>query len=215
MAYVSSKTNPRYDRASTYTQEWKLLDFGRVLVVLERVDPIGPMPIPKGLDMILERPLVLEIRATRTIPQLPAVLLVGPPVTAHGKGFSAFAADKGLDAVLPFVVGLKGAEVFKGLGTWVVNVVAAAWGATVAREPEHGSWLRASKGFGAFTENWVGPIRIWAGLGIQYWPLLIGPTTAAATLTPDASSSSLPDSVKSAQAEVVGSPKFRLTPNKD
>lgn len=66
-------------------------------------------------------------------------------------------------------------------------------------------------------ENWVGPIKICAGVGIQYWPLLslFGENPAEATVT----STSLSDEIsgeesleiKSADTVLLGSPKCKAT----
>jgi len=88
---------------------------------------------------------VLEVGATNAVPQLAAVLLVGPPVPPHGEGLAALAAHEGLDAVLPLVVRLECPEVFQGLRPGVVDVVPAPRGAAVARQPQHCRWLRASE----------------------------------------------------------------------
>lgn len=59
-------------------------------------------------------------------------------------------------------------------------------------------------------ENCVGPIRIWAGVGIQYWPLLIllGGHSEA-TVTTFSSSSSFSET-KSDEV-IVGSPRCKAT----
>nr|GMC90688.1 hypothetical protein GOBAR_DD21807 [Ipomoea batatas] len=85
------------------------------------------MAIAKGLNMILEGSLVLEIRAADAIPDLAAVLLVRPPVALHGQGLPTFPAHERLRPVLSLVVCLEGSEVFQWPGSWVINVVLAAW----------------------------------------------------------------------------------------
>lgn len=62
--------------------------------------------LSEGADMVFEGAFVLEIGTTHAEPELAAVLLVGAPVSAHGKRLTAFAAREGLDAVLSLVVGL-------------------------------------------------------------------------------------------------------------
>ena len=74
---------------------------------------VRSMSIPKGTNMVLKRPLVLEIRPTDTEPQLPAVLLVRPPVTSHRKRLPALPAPERLRPVLPLVVRLEGPEVLQ------------------------------------------------------------------------------------------------------
>lgn len=119
-----------------------VFDFGcRFVVVFKVVEAKGAMASSKGLDVVLEGALVFEVGATETVPNLPAVLLVGSPVAFHSKGFAAFSAGEGLDAVLSLVMCLEGAEVLERPRPRVIDVVLAAWGAAVARQPQHCRWL--------------------------------------------------------------------------
>lgn len=94
--------------------------------------------------MILQRTLVLEVGATDAEPQLPAILLVGAPISAHGERFPAAPASEWASPVLALVVGLKGSEVLERTRAWVADVVLATFGAAIAWKPHHGrrSYLR-------------------------------------------------------------------------
>lgn len=60
-------------------------------------------------------------------------------------------------------------------------------------------------------ENWVGPIRIWEGVGIQYWwPLFIIPLPLTSSLS-EFSEEYIMFEAKSAELVVVGSPKCKAT----
>lgn len=93
------------------------------------------MATPEGLDVVLERALVFEVRATKTIPNLPAILLVRSPIAFHGEGLAAFSTCEGLDAVLSLVMCLEGAKVLERPRPRVVDVVFASRRAAVARQP--------------------------------------------------------------------------------
>ncbi|KAF3792641.1 hypothetical protein EJ110_NYTH11219 [Nymphaea thermarum] len=108
------------------------------------------MALPEGSDMVLERPLVLEIRAADTVPELPTVFLMGPPVTLHRKGLGALPAPVGLVPMLPLVVRLECPEVLKRPCPRVIYVVLAALNAAVARQPQHGRRLCPSQRFRPF-----------------------------------------------------------------
>lgn len=82
--------------------------------------------------MILERALVLEIRSTKAIPKLTAVLLMCPPVTSDCQGLSTFATFERLDAMLSLVMRLQCTKILKGLSTRVVDIVPASSCAAVA-----------------------------------------------------------------------------------
>lgn len=113
---------------------------------------VRSMSIPKGANMVLERPLVLEIRPADAEPEPPAVLLVRPPVTSHCKRLPALPAPERLRTVLPLVVRLERPEVLQRPRPWVLDVVLAALRAAVAGKPQHrGCWLCAPKRFGAFS----------------------------------------------------------------
>lgn len=117
-----------------------LLDFGSrlILLVSEPIDPataVRGVVATKGLDMVLEGALVLEIGATDAVPKLATILLVRSPVPAHGERLTALAAHEGLEAMLALVVCLQGSEVLQRLGPRVVDVVAAPRCAAVARKP--------------------------------------------------------------------------------
>ena len=97
-----------------------LLDLRRrlvllLLLLLGTVDSIGCMAMAERLNVVLEGPLVLEIRPTSAVPQLPAVLLVGSPVPSHRERLAALAARERLDPVPPLVVGLESPEVLEWL----------------------------------------------------------------------------------------------------
>ena len=122
-----------------------LLYFGCwLLFFFEAIDPISFMATPKSFDMILKRPLVLEIRATDAIPKLPAVLFMGSPIPPHSKSLAAFPAHEGLNPMLPLVMCLKGSKILEGLCSRVINVVPATWCTAIARKPKHTCWLGTS-----------------------------------------------------------------------
>ena len=108
-----------------------------IFLLIKPVDPIGGVTGPEGLDVVLERPLVLEIGAAGAVPELPAVLLVRPPVAFDGEALGALPAGEGLRAVLALVVRLEGSEVLERLRARVVDVVLAPLRAAVARQPQH------------------------------------------------------------------------------
>lgn len=121
--------------------------FVGVLLVFAGIHAMGRMAVPEGANVVFQRPFVFEVGAADAKPELAAVLLVGPPVAAHGERLAALAAHEGLDAVLPLVMRLQGAEVFQWLRARVVNVVAASRSAAVARQAQHGRRLRSSERF--------------------------------------------------------------------
>ncbi|PON58098.1 hypothetical protein TorRG33x02_125110 [Trema orientale] len=102
------------------------------------------MTISKGLNVILERPLVLKIRATNTIPKLPTILLVGSPIPSYSKCLATFSTHEWLDSMLSLVVSLKCSEVLERLCSRVIDVISATRRAAVAREPKHACWLSSS-----------------------------------------------------------------------
>lgn len=125
-----------------------LLNFGSgVILFFEAVEAVGSMAMAEGLDVVLEGPLVLEIRAADAKPKLATVLLVSSPIPPHCEGLAAFPAHEGLDAMLPLVMRLEGSEIFQWLGSRVVDVVSAAWGAAVAGKPKHAGGLSPAKRF--------------------------------------------------------------------
>jgi len=91
------------------------------------------MALTKRPYMILEWPLVLEIRTTTAIPQLPTILLMSPPVPFHCECFRTFSAHKRLSPMLSFVMGLECSEILQWLCPRVVDVVFAALSTAVAR----------------------------------------------------------------------------------
>lgn len=105
---------------------------------------MGSVSIPESSNVVLQGSLVLEIRSACAEPELATVLLMGSPVAAHCKCLAALAAHERLDPVLPLVMSLQGTKVFQRLGAGVVDVVAAAWCAAVARQPQHGGGLGSS-----------------------------------------------------------------------
>lgn len=84
-----------------------------ILFLIKKVSANGCMASAKGLDVVFERPLVLEIRTTDAVPDFATVLLMGSPVSFHSKGLIAFSAEEVLYSMLSFVVGLEGSEVFE------------------------------------------------------------------------------------------------------
>lgn len=105
------------------------------------------MAMAECLDVILEGPLVLEIRATDAIPKLATILLVSSPIAPHSKGFATFPAHEGLDSMLPLVMRLEGSEIFQRLSSRVIDVVSAAGGAAVAGKAKHAGGLSSSQRF--------------------------------------------------------------------
>ncbi|KAF3787314.1 hypothetical protein EJ110_NYTH23416 [Nymphaea thermarum] len=103
------------------------------------------MALPERPHMVLERPLVLEIRAAGAVPELAAVLFMGAPVTPHSEGLGALPALVWLVPVLPLVVGLKGSEILQRPRPRVVYVILATLHAAVAWQPQHGRRLRPSQ----------------------------------------------------------------------
>ena len=67
-----------------------------LLVVLDGdgLDDVRRVPAAEGADVVLERPLVLEVGAADAEPELAAVLLVRAPVAAHGEPLAAAAARR-------------------------------------------------------------------------------------------------------------------------
>lgn len=117
-----------------------------IVVVVARFEPMGRMSVAESADMVLERPLVLEIGPADAEPELPTVLLVGAPVSSNRKGLPALVAHERLGAVLALVVSLEGAEVLERLRPRVVDVVLAALSAAVAWHSKHGRrWQGSSK----------------------------------------------------------------------
>lgn len=108
------------------------------------------MAASKGLDVILERPLVLEVRPANAVPELSTVLLVGSPVAPDSERLATLAAHEGLDPMLALVVCLQRPEVLERLRPRVVDVVPATGCAAVAGKPEHAGRLCASQRLGAF-----------------------------------------------------------------
>lgn len=119
---------------------------GLVFLLKLGLNAVGPVATAEGLNMVLEGSLVLEVGATKTVPNLAAVLLVGPPIALNGEGLAAFPAHEGLRAVLAFVVSLEGSEVLEGPCPRVVDVVLAPRRTAVARQPQHRCRLRPPEG---------------------------------------------------------------------
>lgn len=120
-----------------------LFNFGCRIVFLffNAARAISCMAMSKSLNMIFERPLVLEIRTTNAVPKLSTILLMGSPITPHGESFAAFSTHEGLDSMLSLVMGLKSTEIFEGFWSGVIDVVPAARCATIAGKFEHSCWL--------------------------------------------------------------------------
>jgi hypothetical protein len=123
---------------------------GALVVVLEPVDIAAEcaMSVPEGAGVVLERALVLELGSAEAVPELAAVLLVGAPVALDGEGLAALAAQEGLEPVFALVVRLQRAEVLERPRARVVDVVAAARRAAVARQPQHRRRLHAPQRLG-------------------------------------------------------------------
>lgn len=96
---------------------------------------------PEGADVVLERPLVLEVRAANAEPALAAVLLVGPPVALDGERLPALPAGEGLHPMLPLEMRLESPEVLQWLSPRMVYVVPATFFAAVAWYLQHCPWL--------------------------------------------------------------------------
>lgn len=112
------------------------LEFRRgFIVVIKVVKTEGAMAVTKGLDMVFKGAFVFEVRTTKAIPNLAAILLVGSPIAFDSEGLGAFSTSEGLDAVLALVMRLKGAEILERPRPWVVDVVFAASRAAIAWEP--------------------------------------------------------------------------------
>lgn len=95
----------------------------------------------KSFNMVFERSLVLEIRATNAKPSFAAVLLVCPPVSFHSQQLAASATLEGFHAMFPLVVSLKSSKIFERLGFRVVDVVLASLCAAIACYSHHSSRL--------------------------------------------------------------------------
>ena len=65
------------------------------------------MAAAEGSHVVLERSLVLEVGAADAEPQLPTVLLVGAPVTAHCECLTAPTARERPHSVLALVMRLQ------------------------------------------------------------------------------------------------------------
>lgn len=96
---------------------------------------VRSMAEAEGGDVVLERPLVLEVGAADTEPELAAVLLVGSPVSPHGEGLLAVAAREGLGSVLALVVSLQCSEVLQRPRPRMRYVVPTPFCAAVAWHP--------------------------------------------------------------------------------
>ncbi len=94
---------------------------------------------------------MLEVGTTSAVPQLSAVLLVGPPVTSNSKCLTTFSTHEWLDSVLPLVMRLQGAEVLQWFGPRVFDIVAASLRTTVAGKAKHCCRLCASQRFRSFS----------------------------------------------------------------
>ena len=93
------------------------------------------MALAKGPNVVFEGSLVLEIGPASTIPKFATVLLMGSPIPLDCKGFATFPTHEGLDAMLPLEVGLEGPKVLQGFCPWVVDVILAPLGTTIAWKP--------------------------------------------------------------------------------
>lgn len=108
-----------------------------LIVIIARFKAMWCMAAAEGLDMVLERPLVFEIRSTDAEPKLAAILFMGAPVSTHCKGLAALVAVEGFVPVLPLVVGLQSSKVLERLGARVFDVVLAPLSTAVARHSQH------------------------------------------------------------------------------
>jgi hypothetical protein len=86
----------------------------------------------KSLNVVFQRPLVLKIRPTSTIPNLPTVLLMGSPITFNCKCLATFPTHEGFGPMLSLVMCLEGSKIFERPCSWVLDVVLAPWCAAVA-----------------------------------------------------------------------------------
>jgi hypothetical protein len=109
------------------------------------------MAIAESSNVIFKRAFVLEVGTTSAVPQLSAVLLVGPPVTSNSKCLTTFSTHEWLDSVLPLVMRLQGAEVLQWFGPRVFDIVAASLRTTVAGKAKHCCRLCASQRFRSFS----------------------------------------------------------------
>ena len=112
-----------------------MVDLRRDVLLSETMHPTSVVAVPEGLNVVLERPLVLEIGSARAIPELATVLLVRSPVAPDREGLGAFPAYEGLYPMLPLVVRLEGSEIFERLGSRMVYVVPAPTRAAITRKP--------------------------------------------------------------------------------
>lgn len=80
---------------------------------LAELHSVRGMAVSECSNVVFEGPLVLEIRAANAEPELPAVLLVCPPVTSYCKWLPTFPAPERLRAVLALVMCLQGSEVLQ------------------------------------------------------------------------------------------------------
>ena len=71
------------------------------------------MAATKGFDVVFKGAFMFKIRATKAIPNLATILLVGSPIALNSKGFGAFSTSERLDAVLALVMCLEGSEIFE------------------------------------------------------------------------------------------------------
>jgi hypothetical protein len=88
----------------------------------------------KSLDVVFQRPLVLEIRPANAIPNLPTVLLMGSPITFNCKWLPTFPAHEGLGPMLSLVMCLEGSKIFERPCSWVLYVVFASLCTAIAWE---------------------------------------------------------------------------------
>lgn len=113
----------------------------RFIVVVKVVKAKCTMSTTEGLNVVLERALMFEVRATKAIPNLATILLVGSPIAFDREGFGAFSTSERLDSMLSLVMRLEGAEVLERSGPRVVDVVFAPWRAAIAWQLKHCRWL--------------------------------------------------------------------------
>ncbi|PPD81260.1 hypothetical protein GOBAR_DD21807 [Gossypium barbadense] len=93
--------------------------------------------ISEGSNMVFERPFVLEIRPANAKPELPAVLLVCPPIPSHCKGLTAFSALERLCSMLSLVMCLQSSEILQWSRPWVIYIVFATLSTAVTRKSQH------------------------------------------------------------------------------
>jgi len=131
-----------------------------LLVVLDGdgLDDVRRVSSAEGADVVLERPLVLEVGAADAEPELAAVLLVRAPVAAHGEPLAAAAARVRPRAVLAPVVRLQRAEVLERPRPRVLDVVPAPLRAAVARQPHQRRRRRRAHRDGA--AQGLGPLAV-------------------------------------------------------